>query len=137
MTLRTALHEYLRDTVDVSVHDGRLPIRPMMPALVLRFISANADQTHSGPVSLLERRVQIDAFSDNDKEVDAIATRMLHALDGYHGPMGDVDIGSAFLANDLETEPTEIKGGQIRYRRIVDFMVAYQEVRMTPEPLTS
>lgn len=137
MTLRNALHEYLRDTVNVSVHNGRLPIRPMMPALVLRFISASAEQSHSNPVSLLPRRVQVDAYADNDKEVDAIATQLLLALDGYHGPMGDVSIGWAAMVNDLESTPEEIKGGQIRYRRILDFMVAHQEARMTPAPITS
>lgn len=137
MTFRSALHEYLRDVIDVPVHDGRLPTRPMLPALSLRFISATPEHTHSGPSSLLERRVQIDAYANNDKEADALATRLIHALDGYHGPMGSEDIGYAFLATDLEAEPDELKGGQIIYRRIVDFHIAYQEVRMVPVPVGS
>jgi hypothetical protein len=99
----------------------------MMPALVQSFVGGGTVQTHSNRRSLVERRIQIDAFADNDKEVDEIATRLLYALDGYHGPMGDVNIGWAALLVDFDTTPQEIKGGQIRYRRILDFRVAYQE----------
>ncbi len=138
MTLRAALHEYLRDVVDVSVFDARLSTRPMMPALVLRYISARSMLTHSAPRSLLERRVQIDVWSENDKECDDVARRVLLALDGYHGPMMDVVIGWCSLSNDLEMEPVPPKGdGKIRFRRIVDFELSYQEVRSFPAPVTS
>lgn len=128
MTLRSALHAFLRDAINVSVHDARLPTRPMMPALVQSFVSASSTHTHSGPSTLMERRVQVDAYADNDKEVDATATAVLHALDGFRGDMNGVDIGSIFLISDFETPPDEIKGGQVRYRRILDFAVSYQEV---------
>jgi hypothetical protein len=127
MTLRAALHQFLRDEINVSVHDARLPIRPMMPALVQVFVGGGTVQTHSNRRSLIARRVQIDAFADNDEEVDRMATQVLHALDGYHGPMNDVEIGWATLLSDFDTVPNEIKGGQVRYRRIMDFEVAYQE----------
>lgn len=146
MSLRTSLHAYLRDTVDVPIHDGRLPLRPMMPALVQRFISAATVQTHSNRRSLIPRRVQIDAYANNDKDVDAVATRLLLALDGYHGPMGDVAIGWARLLNDLEAMPSEVKSGggqdrvrvpEVRYRRILDFEVAYQELGRLVVPTSS
>ncbi len=138
MTLRNSLHNYVRDVVDVGVHDARLPIRPMMPAIVLKFITAVSTLTHSNPRSLLPRRVQFTCYADNDGEVDTIATNLLRALDGYHGPMGDVSIGWAQLLNDVELDPQEGKGdGKVRYRRVLDFEVAYQEVRMTPVPVTS
>lgn len=129
MTFRASLHEWVRDTLDVSVHDAKLPIRPILPAVVQRFISAVAEMTHSGPVSLLERRVQFDVVSGNDAEADEIALRLIRSLDGFHGPMGDADIGSAALLVDLEVIPEEIKGGGRQYRRIVDFAIAYQEPR--------
>lgn len=128
MTLRQALHAFLRDEVNVSVHDARLPVRPMMPALVQSFISATSTQTHSGPDSLVERRVQVDAYADNDKEVDQTATTVMHVLDGFRGDMNGVDIGSIFLISDFDHDPQEIKGGQVRYRRSLDFAVSYQEV---------
>ncbi len=140
MTLRSALHQYLRDVVDVSVFDTQLPVRPMMPALVLSFVSAVSVQTHSNPRSLLPRRVQIDCYSSNAPEVDDIATRVLLALDGYHGPMHDVDIGWSSLANDLDMppQPQPEKGdGKVTFRRIMDFEVAYQEPRIRPSPVTS
>jgi hypothetical protein len=136
VTLRASLHEFLRDEINVSVYDARLPIRPMMPALVQTFVGGGTVQTHSNRRSLIARRVQIDAFANNDEEVDRMATHLLHALDGYHGPMNDVDIGWATLLSDFDTNPTEIKTGdrrsgavpEVRYRRILDFEVAYQEV---------
>lgn len=128
MSIRAELHDWLRDTLDVPVHNARLPIRPMMPALVQRFVSGRSVLTHSQPRSLLERRVQIDVFANNDADVDALATQLLHALDGYHGAMGSASIGWAGLLSDYDVTPTEIKGGEIRYRRIMDFAVAYQEV---------
>lgn len=130
MTLRQALHEYLRDTVNMPVYEGRLPIRPMMPALLQNFISATSTQTHSGPTTLLERRVQIDAFANNDAEVDRTATALLHALDGFHGPLNSIDVGSIFLISDFDMGPEEIRGGEVRYRRTLDFSVAYQEVAL-------
>lgn len=138
MTLRDSLHNYIRDTVDVGVHNARLPVRPMMPAIVLKFITAYSTLTHSNPRSLLPRRVQFTCYADNDAEVDAIATRLLRALDGYHGPMEGTAIGWAQLINDVELDPLEGKGdGKIRYRRVLDFEVAYQEVRLTPVPVIS
>lgn len=129
MSFRSAFHDWLRDTTNKPVYDARLPIRPMMPALVQRFVSGRANQTHSNPVSLLPRRIQIDVYANNDAEVDTIATQLLLALDGYHGPMGTARIGWAGLLSDIDTNPQEIKGGEIRYRRILDFEVSYQEVR--------
>jgi len=127
MTLRQSLHDYLRDTVDVSVHEGKLPIRPVMPALVQHFVAASTVQTHSNRRSLIPRRVQLDVYGNNDKDVDATATKLLLALDGYHGPMGDTTIGWATMLTDMDFPPTEIKGGEVRFRRTLDFEVAYQE----------
>ena len=53
----------------------------------------------------------------------------MKALDGYHGPMGSASVGWAGLLSDVDTTPQEIKGGEIRYRRILDFTLAYQEER--------
>ena len=129
MTFRQALHEFLRDTIDVPVYDARLPLRPMMPALVQSFVAASSIHTHSGPSTLLERRVQIDAFANNDPEADQLAARLLYALDGYHGTMNGVDVGYVELVSDVEMDPAEIKGGEVRYRRVLDFMVGYQDVQ--------
>jgi len=129
MSFRSSLHSYVRDQLDVAVHDSRLPLRPMMPTIVQRFISGRADQTHSNPVSLLEKRVQFDIYGNNDEQVDDLSLTLLHKLDGYHGPMGDVSIGWAGLLSDLDTKPEDIKGGEVRYRRIMDFAIAYQEAR--------
>jgi hypothetical protein len=128
MTLRAALHSFLRDAVNVSVHDGRLPTRPMMPALVQSFISVTPIETHSGPDLLLERRVQIDAYANNDKDVDETATALMQTLDGYRGDMNGVEIGSIFLISDFDHQPEEIAGAPVRYRRSLDFAVSYQEV---------
>jgi hypothetical protein len=138
MTLKQALHDYLRDVVDVSVFDTRLSTRPMMPALVLRLISAVSVQTHSNPRSLLARRVQVDVYAWNEPEVDETARLVLLALDGYHGPMLGVDIGWSSLANDLDMQPAEPKGdGKVLFHRIMDFEVSYQEPRIRPVPVTS
>lgn len=129
MSFRSAVHEWLRDQLDVPVYDARLPIRPMMPALVQRFVSGRSVLTQSNPRSLLERRIQIDVYANNDAEIDSLSTTLLKKLDGYHGQMGTVSVGWAGLLSDIDTTPTEIKGGEIRYRRILDFTIAYQEVR--------
>lgn len=138
MTFRASLHDYLREAVDVSVFDARLSTRPQLPALVVRFISAGSVLTHSAPSSLLPRRVQIDCYSWNDAEADDLATRVLLALDGYHGPMLDATVGWCRLANDLELTPLEPGGdGKVRFQRILDFELSYQEARSTPVPVTS
>lgn len=129
MTLRSALHAWIRDELNVPVYEAQLPIRPNMPALVQRFVSGRSDLSHSNPISLLPRRVQFDIYANNDADVDRLSTQLLRALDGYHGPMGDVSIGWAGMLSDVDTIPKEIKGGETRYRRIMDFTLAYQEVR--------
>jgi hypothetical protein len=147
MTLRASLHEYVRDELDVSVTESRLPIRPMMPMIVQRFVGGRADQTHSRPVSLISRRVQFDIYANNDKQVDDLSIALLRALDGFHGTMGDVSIGWAGLVSDVDTNPEEVKivrdprgrisPNEVRYRRILDFAIAYQEDRPAPSPSTS
>lgn len=127
MSLLEELHEYLRETVDVSVHETRLPTRPMMPALVQHLITAATTHTHSQRVSVVVRRLQIDAYSNSETKVDEIATRVLLALDRYHGPMGTISIAWAHMLNDQEMPPDEVRAGEIRYRRTLDFEVAYQE----------
>jgi hypothetical protein len=129
MTLSTDLHEFLRDEIDVSVHEARLPTRPMMPALVQRFITGSTTQTHSNRVSLVNRRIQIDCYSNNRDKTDDMATRVLLALDGYHGTMGDTVIGWATLIVDTESQPEEIKSGanEVRFRRSLDFALGYQQ----------
>jgi len=131
VTLRTALHEFVRDEVDISVSDAKLPIRPMMPHIVQRFVSGRTVQTMSNRRSLVPRRVQFTIYGNNDADVDAAATRLLRALDGYHGMMNGVAIGWAAMLMDVDAAPEEVKRGgpaETRYRRIVDFEVAYQEV---------
>jgi hypothetical protein len=129
MSFRAALHAWVRDQLNVPVYDARLPIRPNMPALVQRFVTGRSDLSHSNPLSLLPRRVQFDIYANNDVDVDTLSTRLLKALDGYHGPMGDVSIGWAGMDSDFDRVPQEIKGGEVRYGRILDFTIAYQEVR--------
>jgi hypothetical protein len=130
VTLQKSLHDYVREAVDCSVHDNRLPTRPLMPAIVMHFVTAVTVQTHSNRRSLIPRRVQFDVYSNSSDEVDALATRLLLALDHKHGPMGDVSIGWATLLNDMAMAPEEQgahKPGEVRYRRTLDFEVAYQE----------
>ena len=140
MTLRASLHDYLRDEIDVPVHETRLPRRPMLPAVVQRFITGNTVQTHSNRRSLVERRIQVDVYANNWEATDDLATRILLALDGFHGVMGDVAIGWMTLVVDTESEPIEFKGTtsdarsvsagaspQIRFLRSLDFALAYQE----------
>ena len=129
MSFRSAFHEWLRDQLNVPVYDARLPVRPMMPALVQRFVSGRSVLTQSNPRSLLERRIQLDLYGNDDQQLDDKGTQLLKALDGYHGLMGTVAIGWAGLLSDIDTVPEQIKGGEVRYRRIFDFVVAYQEPR--------
>jgi hypothetical protein len=129
MSLRTSLHEWLRDTLDVPVSEGALPLRPTLPRAVQRFITATSTLTQSQPVSLLQRRVQVDIITNNDSEADELVLKLIRAVDGYHGRMGDVDIGWAGILTELEALPEDVKGAPRQYRRIVDIGLAYQEVR--------
>lgn len=129
MSLRSSLHEWVRDELNVPVYDARLPVRPNMPAVVQRFVSGRSDLSHSNPISLIALRIQFDLYSNNDTELDQLSTRLLRRLDGYHGRMGDVSIGWAGLLLNIDALPHDIKGGEVRFRRVLDFTVAYQEVR--------
>jgi hypothetical protein len=127
-TLKEALHDYLREQIDVSVHEGRLPTRPLWPAVVQHYVAGSTLQTHSSPASLLPRRVQLDAYAQNEPECDDIATRIVRALDGFHGAMGSVAIGWAALLNSIDSAPVELKGGGIAFRSVLDFEIAHQRL---------
>jgi hypothetical protein len=127
VTFRRDLHQFVRDEVDVSVTDGKLPLRPMMPHITMRFVSGRTIQTMSNRRSLVPRRVQFSLYANNDADNDRNATNLLRVLDNFHGPMGATSIGWAAMLNDLDMPPEEIKGGEVRYLRIVDFEIAYQE----------
>lgn len=129
MSFRSAVHEWVRDTLDVSVHDGALPVRPMLPAIVQRFVSATTLMTHAGPASLFERRVQFDVYAGNDKQVDELSMGLIAGLDGFRGDMGDVHVGAVELLSEVDSIPAEVKGGGAQYRRILDFGFTYTEPR--------
>lgn len=129
MTLRTDLHEYVRDQLDVPVTRVRLPRRPVHPSIHFRNVSASTIPTHSGPAGLVTKRIQWDVWSNNDDDLDALSERLRHLLDGYSGVMGDTDIGAIFFDSEVDIDEAPTTSEPQVYHRAIDFMVTYREAQ--------
>ena len=98
-----------------------------LPAIRCLLVSPGVTYTHSGPTGLASPRVQIDCFGATPESVqavrDALADRMHAARAGVSGVGG---IKGAFIAADRHSEPEDLGGGNMVFRRIIDFFVWHQ-----------
>lgn len=128
MSIRSDLHEYVRDQLDLPVTRVRLSRRPMLPALDLYSISASTIPHHGGPAGLVTKRFQFDVWAANDPQVDEISEALRRLLDGYRGAMGDSDIGSIFFDGEVDIDETPDKTSEPQvYHRAIDFLVTFRE----------
>lgn len=134
MTLAEGLYAYLQTlSVGTNVFPWRLPKDVVLPAITYQIIPASGplrvhDDAHDGspPVeSLFQRsRVQWDCWAATYLGVEELGQELRHALHGFRGSMGGLEIGSVHI--DIELDSYEEDVGV--YRRIMDGMVRYNDV---------
>lgn len=121
-SFRAGLREHLVNAagplVNERVYPGRLPDKPMLPAVVYQVITNVAVFAYEGPIPLRNPRIQIDIWSQRAAEAEQIALAVVEATLGYRGPMGDVGYTAGWRLED-ETDIYETETGF--YRTSLDF----------------
>lgn len=104
------------------LHPRVLPDKAQLPAVVYRTITNEAGFAHDGAVPLRHPRVQLDCYSRNSLEAEAVSESLTAALVGYRGPMGALAYTAGWNledATDIYEEETGL------YRVSMDFRGFY------------
>lgn len=110
--------------VSDRIHPGRLPDKPTLPAIVYTVVTNETRFTHDGGLPLRHPLVQLDVWSKRAEEAERVEEAVTQALNGYKGPMGDVDYTAGWY---LETS-TDIYEQDTNLHRIsMDFRGWYAQ----------
>lgn len=126
MSIETSIAAFLATNVTLAgghIHALRLPQDPTFPALVYQRISTVRTYSHQGDSNLPECRFQITCWGSTYASVRQLVAQLNSVLGGFSGTMGDVYIGHALLAGDLDIHevPTML------FQAPIDFMIAFKE----------
>ena len=98
-----------------------------LPAVRCLLVSPGVTYTHDGATELASPRVQMDCWGATPESVlsvkNALTARMHEIRDGASGAGG---LKGAFIAADRHSEPEDLGGGNMVFRRIIDFFVWHQ-----------
>lgn len=126
MSIRNGLVTFLKDAVgNDRVYSMRMPQAPAYPLIVYHFMNATDQIIYEGPLSLMETAVQLDFWSKQVGEVDALEAVVKTALVGYKGPMGDIVYTAGWKRESL-VDMYESDTGL--YHIAVDYRGKYSEV---------
>ena len=127
MSLEAGLVAYLATALpDLTVYPRQLPATPSLPAATYFVVGSVVEHSHAGPIDMLERRIQIDAYAVSHEMVLDLAADLRAALDGYAGDWLSVRIGHCLLDNDFDAAPAEL--ATRLWRRVQDYLVLCAEV---------
>lgn len=127
MSIRSGLVTFLKQRAGVEerIYSLRLPQAPAWPSIVYTFMNETDQLTYEGAISLRECAVQLDFWSKQVQEVDALEGVVKQALAGYKGPMGDIAYTAGWKRESL-VDMYESDTGL--YRISVDYRGKYSEV---------
>jgi hypothetical protein len=117
MSFRAGLTAFLgsqpavNELVDGRIHPIRLPDKPTLPAIVYLVVNNGTRFTHDGALPLRHPLIQLDVWSHRVEEAERLSDAVTQALNGYRGPMGDVDYTAGwFMENstDLYEQDTNL-----------------------------
>ncbi|QQS08676.1 MAG: DUF3168 domain-containing protein [Phycisphaerales bacterium] len=129
MTIEAELFQFLTTNAALSglladrLYPKQLPQNPIYPAIVYHRISGARDYSHDGSGNRAEPRFQFDCYDRTHVGAKALAEGLRLALSGYRGPMGTVDVQSAFLEDDDDGYDDDMKVYWYR----MDFAIAHVE----------
>lgn len=133
--LEQALFTYLSDDPGIAslvgdrIYPVRLPEGCVLPAVAWQRISARRLYTHDSfddTAAFVQARVQFSCWATTALEAIRIGEALLLALSGYGGDMAGELIGSSMADLELDDYEPQHK----LYRRIVDFLIAYEEASL-------
>lgn len=133
-TLSEAMYDYLSTlSVGDHVYPWRLPKNEELPAITFQFLPGPGpllvhDDAHDGSPAVtslfLRQRVQWDIWATTYEELDTITQEFRHAMHGFRGDMGGLDIGSVHLDIELDSYEEDVQV----YRKVIDGMIRYNDV---------
>lgn len=129
MTLPAAIFTYLsaEDIVGTRIYPAPLPEKVTLPAISYSVISTDRPFTNSGPVELIDQRVQFDCWGKTYDSATEVARRLVGAVHAFHDDYwGTTKIGVAYADNELDLY--DANSGI--HRRIVDVIVKH-----VPDPV--
>jgi hypothetical protein len=136
--IRPALRAFLLADNAIAQAVGGTRIYPtVMPqgvkatSLVYNVISEVTNHTMGGPSGLVAIRMQLDAYSPNPDDADALARAVKKLIDGFSGPMPD---GNSSPPDDVvvqgifsETARTDFHPDAELHRVSRDYIIHYAE----------
>ncbi len=129
MTISQALRSFLLARpsivalVGARIYPQILPQKPTYPAITYAQISGVRVRNLKGRAGRARPRVSINSWADTHETMDAIASAVRAALDGYAGPMGDLVVGSVTLDNEFEVFEEETRV----HRKLQDYIISHEE----------
>lgn len=92
-------------------------------SLVYNEISGGGDHHMGGASGLVQVRMQIGAWAQTADAAHALYLAVKEAIDGYRGPMGDVDVQGVFIDSwrDIDDTAANLRG------KVADYMIHYAE----------
>lgn len=128
--LQRDLRDYLlsrvaiTDLVEERIYALRMPQPAAYPAIVISLVSTNATRSHDGYSEMRTRRVQVDCYSDDFDEMQALGEAVFRTLNGFAGHMGLTQVGHFFLLTERDLDEDGLEGEKPCFRRSQDYEVA-------------
>jgi hypothetical protein len=129
MTISEALRAFLlaqpsiAALVGTRIYPQVLPQKPAYPAITYAQVSGIRVRGLDGPTGRARPRIAVNSWGASHREMDAVASAVRAALDGYAGPMGDLVVDSAVLDNEIEF--FEEDAGV--HRKLQDYIISHEE----------
>jgi len=136
MTLYEALHDWLCQQEAVTaligqrVYQQQRPQRQTKACLVITEITAAGGHHQTGSDSLIDARVQLDAWSTSVGECRQIRDAVRQAIAGLSGEIADpaVTVERVFVENRiLDAHRTAGGGEEVWYQGSLDTRILYRE----------
>lgn len=124
----------LKDSASVSalvsgrVRPDTLNENETMPAIRYDLITKNSWKTLQGSGDKATSRVQIECYGTTRLEANAVAAAVKNNLDGFRGPLGDLNIFDCVMDNQYDSiDPPTSGSKHWRKRRVLDFLITHTE----------
>ena len=78
----------------------RLAVQSAYPALIVHKISENKTFEHSGDISVIQTRIQIDCIGSKDADVESMKDAVITNLHLYQGIVDGCDVHLCYLDNE-------------------------------------
>ena len=111
--------------IGTRMYPGNWPQKPTFPAI--RYFVAGGERPHStqGALGHAKPRFQIDCAGKDALKAWELADLVRKKIDGYRGPMGDIEVQGVFMETERELfEPEPSPGYNVVSR---DYFIWYRE----------